>query len=46
MVLKERYKKMGGRIQVIVKPGFKYHPHGLDDPTPIVRFILKHTPSP
>ena len=34
---------LAGRRQVIVKRGFKRHPHGLDDPTPVVEFILKHT---
>jgi len=24
-----------------MKKGFKHHPHGLDDPTPIVEFVLK-----
>jgi alpha-L-fucosidase len=43
VILKERYEKLGGHIEVIVKKGFKHHPHGLDDPTPIVEFILKHT---
>jgi hypothetical protein len=41
VVLKERYEKLGGKIQVIVKPGLKHHPHGLDDPTPAIEFILK-----
>ena len=44
VILKERYEKLGGPITVIVKPGFKHHPHGLDDPVPIVNFILDHTP--
>ena len=44
VALRERYEKLGGSISVIVKQGFKHHPHGLDDPTPIVDFILKHTP--
>jgi len=44
VILKDRYEKLGGNISVIVKPGFKHHPHGLDDPTPIVNFILEHTP--
>jgi dienelactone hydrolase len=43
VLLKERYERVGGVIQVIVKHGFKHHPHGLDDPTPVVEFILKHT---
>ncbi len=40
--IKERYEKLGGSIKVIVKPGFKHHPHGLDDPAPLVEFILAH----
>ncbi|MEP6755689.1 MAG: SGNH/GDSL hydrolase family protein [Chthonomonadales bacterium] len=43
VILQKRYQRMGGEIKVIVKPGFKHHPHGLDDPTPIVEFILRHT---
>lgn len=43
VVLKARYEKLGGHIEVIVKHGFKHHPHGLDDPTPLVDFILAHT---
>lgn len=43
VIIKERYEKLGGSIKVIVKPGFKHHPHGLDDPTPLVEFILSHT---
>ncbi len=42
-VLKKRYESLGGRIKVIIKKGFKHHPHGLDDPTPIVDFILAHS---
>lgn len=41
VILKERYEKLGGKIHVIVKPGLKHHPHGLDDPTPAVEFIMK-----
>ncbi len=43
VVLKQRYEKLGGQIKVIVKHGFKHHPHGLDDPTLLVDFILAHT---
>ena len=35
-------EKLRGKIHVIVKPGLKHHPHGLDDPTPAVDFILKN----
>jgi pimeloyl-ACP methyl ester carboxylesterase len=43
VVLKQRYEALGGSIQVIVKHGYKHHPHGLDDPTPLVDFIFAHT---
>ena len=43
VILLKRYQELGGEIQVIVKHGFKHHPHGLDDPTPLVDFILAHT---
>lgn len=41
-VIADRYKKLGGDITLIAKPGVGHHPHGLDDPTPIVEFIFKH----
>ena len=41
-ILAERYKKLGGDITLIAKPGVGHHPHGLDDPTPIVEFIARH----
>lgn len=41
-IVEERYKKLGGEIVVIHKPTVGHHPHGLDDPTPVVEFILKH----
>jgi hypothetical protein len=41
---------LGGEIQVLHKPGMSHHPHGLDDPTPVVDFVLRHaatkTPAP
>jgi hypothetical protein len=40
-IVEERYKKLGGPIEVIVKKGMGHHPHGLEDPTPAVKFILK-----
>lgn len=42
-VVAERYQKLGGSVQVMVKKGLGHHPHGLDDPTPIVEFVLAHT---
>jgi pimeloyl-ACP methyl ester carboxylesterase len=41
-ILEKRYKALGGEIQVIRKPGGNHHPHGLEDPKPVVDFILKH----
>ncbi len=43
-LLKERYEGLGGQITVIIKKGFKHHPHGLDDPAPLVDFIIAHSP--
>ena len=42
-VIVERYRKLGGEIKVISKPGVGHHPHALKDPKPIVDFIRKHT---
>ncbi len=42
-ILAERYRKLGGSITLIPKPGIGHHPHGPEDPTPIVEFVLKHT---
>jgi len=41
-LIAERYRKLGGSITLIAKPGVGHHPHGLDDPTPIVEFIAQH----
>ncbi len=45
-LIAERYPKLGGHIELIRKPGVKHHPHGLEDPTPIVDFILRHARPP
>ena len=39
----KRYRELGGVFEVIHKPGVGHHPHGLDDPLPVVEFIEKHT---
>jgi lysophospholipase L1-like esterase len=41
-VLEQRYKALGGDISLIIKNGIG-HKHGLEDPTPIIQFVLKHT---
>jgi pimeloyl-ACP methyl ester carboxylesterase/lysophospholipase L1-like esterase len=42
----QRYGRMGGRITLIRKPGVNHHPHGLEDSTPIIEFILQHAARP
>lgn len=42
LMLERLYKDGGGEIEVIIKKGGDHHPHGLDDPTPIIEFIEKH----
>lgn len=41
-IVETRYRQLGGEIKVIHKPDVGHHPHGLDDPTPVVDFILSH----
>ncbi len=39
-IVAERYRALGGAIQLIGKPGVDHHPHGLKDPTPVLEFIV------
>jgi len=39
-LLERNYKNAGGNIRIILKEGVGHHPHCLEDPTPIVNFIL------
>lgn len=41
-ILEARYKKLGGPIEVIHKPGVGHHPHSLKDPKLIVDFVLNN----
>lgn len=43
LLFAERYAKAGGPIEVIRRPSWGHHPHGLDNPDKIVRFIVAHT---
>lgn len=45
-VIADRYRKLGGHITLIAKPGGKHHPHGLDDSTPIVNFLWENSATP
>lgn len=40
-LFEKHIKEAGGSIQVIHKPGIGHHPHSLQNPQPIVDFILK-----
>ncbi|WP_040948880.1 alpha/beta hydrolase family protein [Gorillibacterium massiliense] len=42
-ILTSRYRELGGEIQDILKPGVGHHPHSLEDPEPIVDFIVRHS---
>jgi pimeloyl-ACP methyl ester carboxylesterase len=42
-IIEQRYQKLGGEIRVIHKPGIGHHPHGLEDPRPVVDFIIEHS---
>lgn len=37
--LEDYYKANGGNIKVICRTMKKHHPHGLEDPTPIIEFV-------
>lgn len=41
-IVANRYRELGGSIEVIRKPGVDHHPHALKDPAPIVDFITRH----
>lgn len=43
-IMEQRYKALGGSIKVIVED--KGHSHGMNDPTPALEFIRKHTSTP
>ena len=42
-ILEKRLIELGWEMQVIHKPETGHHPHSLENPKPIVEFILKHT---
>lgn len=39
-LLAEQFRKAGGTIKLIPKEGIGHHPHSLEDPSPLVEFIL------
>lgn len=43
-VVRSRYAALGGQVELIIKPGVDHHPHSLENPEPVVDFILRHQP--
>lgn len=41
-LLEAEYRRQGIRMEVHMKPGCGHHPHGLEDPSSIVDFMLSH----
>ena len=41
--IQQQYDKLGGQFKLIVRKGEDHHPHGLPDPTEVVRFIQQNT---
>ena len=41
-LLQKAYEQAGLECPTYIKPECDHHPHGLDDPTPVVQFILTH----
>lgn len=43
-VVRSRYLAAGGPVEVILKKGCDHHPHSLENPEPVVDFILRQQP--
>jgi lysophospholipase L1-like esterase/pimeloyl-ACP methyl ester carboxylesterase len=43
LLLTERYRQLGGTIELIAKAGVGHHPHGLQDSSLVVNFLAKHS---
>jgi len=41
-LLQKSYEEAGLECPVYIKPECEHHPHGLDDPKPVIEFILSH----
>lgn len=42
LLVEKRYPAMGGEFKIILKKGIDHHPHGLDDPSEVVDFIMRN----
>lgn len=45
-LLQEAYEKSGAPFEVVMKPDCGHHPHSLDDPSPVVDFLLRYRSYP
>lgn len=43
-LIRDAYLKLGGPVEMVIKPGADHHPHSLENPEVIVDFILRHQP--
>ena len=43
-VVAERYRALGGLVEVILKPGCDHHSHSLEKPEAVVDFIVRNQP--
>lgn len=43
-VVAERYRALGGPVEIILKPGCDHHPHSLEQPEAVVDFIVRNQP--
>ena len=41
-ILAERYRSLGGKIELFRKPGQRHHPHGPDDPDALAAWMMDH----
>lgn len=41
-IVRSRYLAMGAPVELIIKKGCDHHPHSLDNPEPVVDFILRY----
>lgn len=39
VMLQQKFRALGGKLELILKPGADHHPHGLPDPAAIVNFV-------
>ena len=41
-LLERYYRANDGIIETVAKPGCAHHPHGLEDNTPLIKFVEEH----